>query len=139
MRLEEFLLARIAEDEVAAREAPSGRWHVTRDPLGVHVETNNVNMRGRVLMAVGDDHGHPGQGAEHIARWDPARVLAECEAKRRLVKLHAATHYCIPQLGHASTGQWYESDSAYPWPCPTLALLALPYVSHPDYREGWRP
>jgi hypothetical protein len=60
----------------------------------------------------------------HIARWDPARVLAECEAKRRIVELHGCYHSC--------------RSSDYAGDCPTMDLVALPYASHPEYREEWR-
>jgi hypothetical protein len=50
-----------------------------------------------------------------IARWDPARVLAECAAKRRIVEMYAGQH-----------GQPY-----------VLHFLALPYADHPDYRQEW--
>jgi hypothetical protein len=57
--------------------------------------------------------------AAHIARHDPARVLAECEAKRRIVEMHA-----------------YQEEHFTP---DELRALALPYADHPDYREEWRP
>ncbi len=58
---------------------------------------------------------------------DPARVLAECEAKRRIVKA------MVDHDGYA-----YGEPSYYDVPL-VLELLALPYASHPDYREEWRP
>jgi len=67
----------------------------------------------------------------------PARVLAECEAKRRIVERHGGTNW------GAAPGDPYpmmcdECQDAL-WPCPTLRLLALPYADHPDYDEEWRP
>ena len=67
----------------------------------------------------------------------PARLLAECDAKRRLVELHE------PERGHCSTcletdsdlyGKTYETA-----PCMNLRLLALPYVDRDGYDEEWRP
>ena len=49
----------------------------------------------------------------HIARWDPARVVAECESKRRILERH-------------------EQDEEI------LRVLALPYADHRDYRDEWR-
>lgn len=69
------------------------------------------------------------------------RVLADCEAKRRVVALHPAKE----------RREWYECAVCFDpdtapgdydfedWPCPTLRLLALPYADHPDYDEAWRP
>ena len=60
-----------------------------------------------------------GDQGEYI---NPARVLAECEAKRRIVE-----HCDFDHLAR-SPGDPY-----------VLRLLALPYADHPDYREEWRP
>lgn len=71
---------------------------------------------------------------QHIARWDPARALAEVETKRRLVDLHGhADGYC--QNCHADRGYNPEGTSF----CSTLRLLALPYANRPGYDETWRP
>jgi len=53
----------------------------------------------------------------HIGRWHPRRVLAEVEAKRRM-------------LVH-----WQDADDLL----DALRFLALPYADHPGYREEWRP
>ncbi len=102
MTLDEFLLARIAEDEVVAKDVPG-----TYDEKG---------------LSWWGEYGH--------LSVSPARVLAECEAKRRIVELLAE--------------DWRISREKLP---PGLAdheplllrLLALPYTDHPDYREEWRP
>jgi hypothetical protein len=118
--LTDFLLARIAEDEASAREASPGPWDCDEiddvwreDPDGqAHLVARRVTE--------GD--------AAHIARHDPARVLAECEAKRRIVGEHreqAGGGCCV--------------CSRHEYPCPTLRYLALPYADHPDYREEWKP
>lgn len=70
-----------------------------------------------------------------------ARVLAECEAKRRIVELHGA--YPTPQAmtyGTITACQECGSvdDSPVEWPCPTLRHLASIYADHPDFREEWR-
>jgi hypothetical protein len=52
------------------------------------------------------------------------RVLAGCEAKRRIVEVNSADTWA----------------AAHVWmPAQTLRLLGLPYADHPDYREEWRP
>mgnify|MGYP001472033399 CR=1 FL=1 len=95
----EFLRARLNEDAQHARNATPGPWdtdHVrTRGEMAVLSEWGSV-----VAAYAGSDNGYPahpepmGRGdAEHIARWNPARVLAEVEAKRR----HA--------VGRASSGR----------------------------------
>ena len=77
-----------------------------------------------------------------IGCWGFARVLAECESKRRIVEEHAA--YPTPQkmvggtiIACSTCGS--VDDSPVEWPCDTLKALALPRVDHPDYREEWKP
>jgi hypothetical protein len=69
--------------------------------------------------------------AGHIARHDPARVLAEVEAKRQVIELHGEPdeNYCCPIC---------QPEPGFYFPCRTLCLLALPYADHPDYDEAWR-
>jgi len=53
--------------------------------------------------------------------WPPDRVLAECEAKRRIVE------------GMQPYGLIDDINSS-----EILPLLALPYDQHPDYQEEWK-
>lgn len=95
--------------------------------------------------------------AEHIARHDPARVLAEVDAKRRLVADVLAERHFRNEEDHwyscaALTDEQGEplcfDEGRAPGPCDCgrderatrrLRLLALPYADHPDYRQEWRP
>jgi hypothetical protein len=72
-----------------------------------------------------------------IARHDPARVLAEVDAKRQMLELHHSIELPTEMLDACAE---CEVTGVYPeYPCRTLRLLALPYAEHPDYREEWRP
>lgn len=62
--------------------------------------------------------------AMHIARWDPARVLAEVEGKRQMLTMFE------DHLGEGTSGD----DVA----TLTLRLLIQPYADHPDYRPEWQ-
>ncbi len=80
--------------------------------------------------------------AEHIARHDPAHVLADVDAKRQVI----AEHYCPDDLDIDEKPHCGFCDKALvmndrqgEWPCRHLRLLALPYADHPDYRAEWRP
>jgi hypothetical protein len=130
MTLADFLLARIGEDEADAQVAlgPSPFWFAGDEWSSV----------------LGSDR--EGCADAHIIRWRPDRVLAECEAKRRIVELHAPE-----QIGwgpdvigcrncHVEMGETWGPDllTGPLYPCETIELLALPYASHPDYREDWR-
>jgi hypothetical protein len=81
--------------------------------------------------------------------YDPAHVLAECEAKRQIVEMHDPQEgredmpaVCSTCGGFVRRPDYLRgsTDSGYviPWPCPTLRALALPYADHPDYQEAWR-
>jgi hypothetical protein len=63
--------------------------------------------------------------------WTPARILAECEAKRRIVEIH---YNGSPEtdLNRCSPCDTVGAD-----PCPTLRALSLPYADHPDYLPEW--
>lgn len=55
--------------------------------------------------------------AQHIARHEPARVLADVAAKRQIIELVLGAY-----AGYS-----------------VLTRLALPFAEHPDYREDWKP
>lgn len=149
MTLTEFLLARIAEDEAVARSAEERARPPWRATYGRQVETRDDGY----LVTPEDEHSYstdpPDVVALHIARHDPARVLAECEAKRQIVELHPIYHG--PRLlavdssrtdfacerCHATSAIDSESViEALGW-CETLRFLALPYAGHPEYRTEW--
>ena len=95
--LSDFLLARVAEDEDVARAASN-----YQEPWAVYLSTYLPGF---------------GEMRFQALRWSPARVLAECEAKRRIVETFV---------------MWQYGDTI-------LSYLATPYSDHPDYREEWKP
>jgi len=106
-----FLWSCLDEDERSARAAESAKWHAKeRDGLGLRVVSISHEI-GQVTASILSGN------AEHIARHDPARVLAEVEAKRLLLTLHKE---CDPS-------------------CYIVRVLALPYADLPGYQEAWRP
>ncbi|GII86615.1 hypothetical protein Ssi03_46050 [Sphaerisporangium siamense] len=121
-----FLRARLDEDEQMARAA-GGAWQYVALPDVISPAGHSLQLDDdRALVDVGfmeDDALRPAE-AQHIAHHDPARVLREVEAKRRLIEAHV-DHY----------GLVFDHF----WPVPVLSLLALPYADHADYREEWRP
>jgi hypothetical protein len=68
----------------------------------------------------------------------PDRIVAECEAKRRIVE-HADV---VSDMDGRIEGEWGARGSV-PWGedegVMLLRMLALPYADHPDYRPAWRP
>lgn len=120
LTLAEFLLARVAEDEAKARQAAQ----VVADWAQWRKEDGREATPGELTLSVVDFTD------QYIIDYDPARVLAECEAKRRIVSQFDDVDYYLP--GDVEAG--YESAHAV-----TLRLLALPYADHPDYRDEFRP
>jgi hypothetical protein len=107
--LAEFLLARIEEENSLAHAA--------------HEDAQRLSPITDDLQAGPDDHR-----VLHMFRWSPGRVLAECEARRRIVEDYLA------QLNSHRSGWDARAPRDYP-----LRALALPYTDHTDYREEWRP
>jgi len=126
MTLTEFLLARINEDEDAARAVNGARWN------------------SQVTLLSTDLYGH-------VIRQHPDRILAECDAKRKILELHASDeHECVemhrgvysadwPEGTYAKAGEaWaHPSLELHIGPCPTLLHLAAVYADHPDYNPEW--
>jgi hypothetical protein len=158
LTLASFLLARIAEDEEAARAV---------EPLQDVPVIGGPQRQsfGHVRRSYATEDGYPrtlgDPAAEaHFARHDPARVLAECEAKRRIVELHKSWPVLVetqPEFAAAdpadpssvvyrmsqqiawTTEQHYrERFGEEPPTAPTLRALAQPYADHPDFRSEWR-
>lgn len=75
-----------------------------------------IDEEERVARETGDDP----VDSEHQARWTPARVLAECEAKRRII----------------GTLRDEGGDRLF---ADIFRLLALPLADRPGYREEWKP
>lgn len=147
----EFLEARLSEEQAIAEAAPGGEWTAcTEDSIaGASV----YDEQWVLLYPMHYDHDNalsnqPGatgpmyiersrdELAAHIARHDPARVLAEIAAKRKVLEFWAI---------------WNEPDSdghlrADTWAQATrhaikivMYQLALIHSDHPDYDERWRP
>ena len=124
MELDEFVLARIGEDQRIAVDAAAAsrreKWTVESIP----------------------DLLWERRAAEHAAHHDPARVLAECSAKRQLVVACRAMGPDLSFLGARPSGLadfLLAPRDQHQLAALTLALLALPYAHHPEYRQEWRP
>jgi len=125
----DFLLARITEDEEVARGAispsgyntsPDGRWEIIEVPYEGEWP-RNPDAENVVWSQ--------SEWALHASRHDPARVLAECAAKRKII----ADRERIDR--NASDTEWAMgySDANY----SALRALAAVYSDHPGYRSEW--
>lgn len=135
--LTQFVLDRIAEREAAALAAAVENpppWTAERGYGYLTNQREKGDIEQHLFLC--EESGHAVGAAEastveYIALNDPAYVLADLEAKRRIVELHASC--------------WVDSqdyrvcvEDNYEDPCHTLRLLGLPFADHPGYREGWR-
>jgi len=137
-----FLRARLDEDEQRARLATPGPWRHDADKhhhiIGTAIFEEAVfagppGVAAICIAGTGEtDDLQSMRDATHIARHDPARVLAEVDAKRRIID--SCSHYLSwqPPVPPKQIQSWALAHG-------TLHLLALPYSSHPDYRPEWRP
>lgn len=135
--LTSWLLSCIAEDEAAARVfvnelGVAERWGC--DEVGAKVR----DLREAIPFGLDDlvTTGRTHMDAAHIARHDPAHVLAVSAAHRRIVELHRdgrSGDYIEPWCATCSD----DEDLVY-LPCPTLRALASAYADHEDWREEWR-
>jgi len=141
MDIAAFIAARLDEDEAIARHVVFNskgrdRWEagaVTyRDGyafVAIHTP-DGLEIAGAGLDGTGGVHGEV--FATHIARHDPARVLAVVVAKRKLLEF--AADYASEAEDHYGTGDGPvlpDTDN------PVLRLLAAPYADHPDYDPAW--
>jgi hypothetical protein len=105
----DFLRARLGEDEQVAQAATSNpRWSLDEHDDGI------VWAEGLNVVA---DRLYPAD-AMHIARWDPARVLALTAALRRALEDF-----------HGEAREWWV----------IAAIGEALYGGHPGYRQEWRP
>lgn len=143
MTILEFLNARIAEDEAASDKATGARWVVLPgvDASLVSIDATLVRDDKWKYGRFGNiaTTSHDAAYAEHIARHDPARVLAECAAKRAIMQQAIAAsddratiidEYCI---GGEGADEAYASDPGL----LVIRALATVYKDHPDYQEEW--
>lgn len=115
-----FLEARYDEDEAIAQrtKAASMEW---RD-FTMDYELRDSYNAGTIATSLIEEN------REHIARWDPARVLREVQAKRRTLELH------ISEPGQHPGFCWYDRHEP---PCPSLRHLAAVYAGHSEFDEAW--
>jgi len=133
----QFLRARLNETAARASAATPGPWSVDDESYAESISTSD----GVTVVGGGRWGGEASvfestADALHIAEHDPARVLAEVDAKRQIIGLHEPAEY---EYADANVCLTCDQGGPLAYPCPTLRLLALPYADHPAYRDEWRP
>ena len=117
--LVEFIRARLDEDERIARGEITRRevWQSKLDRM------RRVGEMVGVGLIDYDEPGAPG---------DPARVLADVDAKRRII---SRCERLLDARAASSELDWAADVLAH----DVLRDLAASYVSHPDYSPTWAP
>ncbi|HEY9250569.1 MAG TPA: DUF6221 family protein [Rariglobus sp.] len=114
MTITEFLLARIAEDEVEI--GPGEDYDIPPNGIG----WGEVGAISEVLMV------------------SQQRARAECQAKRAIVA--DALDVVDPEPGEDPYAEIDTLDDGQVWAfSAALHHLAAVYADHPDYDETWRP
>lgn len=136
MNITEFLLARIAEDEEAARHGIAGDLD--------HLPYITCQCGRRTYLG-----------------GNARRMLAECQAKRAIIECHknwpvliqtpprmepvnptdptTLTYRATQEIQWATQQQYIDRFGTEPPTAPMLEQLAAVYADHPDYNPAWRP
>lgn len=141
MNITEFLWSRIAEDEAVARGVMDGPGDAGGKGLwSVQIGVSGNNAR-----------------FAHVAA-DPARVLAECAAKRAIIKqyeewpvlvqgememrqvgedLQSMSFRASRQIAWLTNREYVKRFGTEPPTAPMIRTLAAVYADHPDYKPEW--
>lgn len=161
MTITEFLLARVAEDEVAATGMKRDGWamanHASRADRAEKLQALALGMRcptchaipGQTCVAMTPPTQAPRPAASlHATRmdlgraeyrrsygglnlWNQARVLRQCEAIRHIVEFHQ-------NIGGLPGREVYADSAAVHRALGiTLEHLAAIWADHPDYQTEW--
>lgn len=126
-----WLRAQLDVDERLARAAAAttdgGSTWAYRPTSAPRDFESVVDLGQRLVFAEVDrnESGFRPTELEHIARHDPARVLAEVAAKRQMLDEYERA--------------FDEGGELHQTLVRIMKLLALPYAGREGYREGWRP
>lgn len=152
-----FVRRCLDDDERVARAVPDHRGR--RGELR-WMQSDPERTPGLICDQLGNvvtyDEGSPSEAqAAHIARHDPARVLAEVAAKRAVLDEYDKVFRArqenseraveLSQLGAPDAGA-YANVKAHGWKLDgvlvglnaAIGLLAQPYAGQPGWREEWR-
>jgi hypothetical protein len=142
--LVEFLTACLVEDEQAARRSAPGpwnydprkQWHLPPPAFGVPSpgeEYVSGPTTGVCIAATGPANDPPSMfTAAHIARWDPARVLAEVKAKRFVIE--TLRSYEPDDEWDTEPDMGKRSNNA----AGAVRRLAQQFAGRPGWDEAWR-
>lgn len=112
-----WLRAQLDEDERVVRQ-------LLAEPGGFYIEAETPDVN---VMSIG----------AYTARWEPKRMLAEVEAKRRILDDYADADH-LQRVGwendEPSKFEYAAREEALE---KVVKLLAQPYAGRPGWREEW--
>lgn len=153
MSIVEFLKDRVAEDEATARAAADS-------PAGAGATWFSCfrQVEGANHAQVADTQSS--WYSDHMVRFDPARIIAECEAKRSIIKQHEdwpvlveaepefgplditdGSHFAYSmsrKMAWLTECEYVKRFGSEPPTAPMIWTLAAVYSDHPDYQEDWK-
>ena len=140
MKIEEFIEARVSEDEIAAAAALES-LRVDQDYLSEDwAWYRSVGWGGLANRAGTRSWGESTAESSHINRHGPARVLRQCAMVRAMLK-HAAT---AAEMDDRIENEWGGFGSRDLNTDPVIDTLmhrdlAAVWSDHPDYQQEWKP
>lgn len=119
-----FLSARLDEDEAVALESAQfpSEWRAEPGYTGQPIMAGNYRVATCALSVMA-----------HIARHDPARVLADVAAKRAMLAHLLRCHTTRFPRDQAKT-----ADDFTPLAWDMFRYFAAAYADHPDFDSSWR-
>jgi hypothetical protein len=145
-----FIRDRLDEDEQTARLMAQffpSPWDVSDRGYMAKVDADEPHFRTVTMIEqwpgqpTGSDAPYLGDMIAHVARWDPARVLAEVSAKRAILAE-------ILRYEAKIDGEWgccCSVETIAAGECPetplgevtALLLLAAPFSDHSEFDPSW--
>lgn len=113
-----FVAERLADDEWTAKAA----------------QRTDDGCDGDWLPADFGAGGFDARVDDHIARHDPARVLREVEAKRKILDEVVPE---IKGMDQQIISEWGTSQDVPDAHLPLLKIMASVWSDHPDYQQEW--
>jgi hypothetical protein len=141
----EFIKTQLDEDEAAVKTMGverHGRWWASQridgsfDPEGTTVYFDVRRSDGLGYMHLGTPGMLSGPTAAHIARHDPAAVLADVAAKRAVIELYETAKTALEaSAGTVLAGAAKLNLRAYG---NAVRALAAAYANRPGFKPEWR-
>lgn len=143
-----FVRARLDEEEAAAKNCADSSGNLSWSDCtvmasGDHTIRTVPGNRPVARVRLADSAARDGRTlnpvacANHIARHDPARVLRDIEADRKLLAAYQKTLSLPP-----GRDPQVEGEDEIGWRLAlefAIKLRAARFSDHPDYDQGWKP